>query len=232
MGIFDNYFGKWIKVVDSSCFLTIEDFNYNTGVIEGTTDNHCSKCVAVNQCWFKDENNKKPEPLLQTGIIILDEIISGFIPGLYHYNCHCKEIPISNPNENDIQLIISEGKINWLFLDKGEWVNSMGYYNDDYFIQILEKEIKKSYCMGKYQKVKHTNFGFQINIFVNIKGENEKITIQVVGNGPLGTMVVCGNSKGEVKGYVNNPLAEAQLNEKMNKSPFLSEKVHIFVQNI
>lgn len=47
-----------------------------------------------------------------------------------------------------------------------------------------------------------------------LKNENEKITVQVMGDGPLGTMVVCANCKGEVKGYVNNPLAEAPLNEK------------------
>lgn len=46
------------------------------------------------------------------------------------------------------------------------------------------------------------------------KGENDKITIQILGDGPLGAIVVSSNSKGEVKGYVNNPLAEADLNSK------------------
>ena len=61
MGIFDNYFGKWIKVLDYQNNITIENYGYDTGIIEGTTKNHCVKCVAVNQCWFKDEINKKTD---------------------------------------------------------------------------------------------------------------------------------------------------------------------------
>ena len=91
MGIFDNYFGKWIKVLDYQNNITIENYGYDTGIIEGNTKNHCVKCVAVNQCWFKDEINKKPETLLQTGINILDDIIEGLVPGLYHYRCHLKK---------------------------------------------------------------------------------------------------------------------------------------------
>lgn len=41
------------------------------------------------------------------------------------------------------------------------------------------------------------------------KGENEKITIQILGDGPLKSIVVNANSKLEVKGYVGNPMAEA-----------------------
>ena len=37
-----------------------------------------------------------------------------------------------------------------------------------------------------------------------LKGE-EKLTIQVKGNGPLGQIVVDANAYGEVRGYVNNP---------------------------
>lgn len=46
------------------------------------------------------------------------------------------------------------------------------------------------------------------------KGENDKITIQILGDGPLGSIVVSANSNGNVKGYVANPLAEADLNDK------------------
>ena len=49
MSIFDNYFGKWIKVLDYQNNITIENYGYDTGIIEGTTKNHCVKCVAVNQ---------------------------------------------------------------------------------------------------------------------------------------------------------------------------------------
>ena len=47
-----------------------------------------------------------------------------------------------------------------------------------------------------------------------LKGENEKVTIQIIGDGPLKSILVSANSKGQVKGYVGNPLAEADLNEQ------------------
>ena len=66
MGILDSYkdlintsFSKWIKVEDKQSKWTIEDFPYNTGVDEDITKPHCWKCVTVNKCWFKNEENKK-----------------------------------------------------------------------------------------------------------------------------------------------------------------------------
>ena len=59
MSVFDNILGNWIQVVDNQNNITIEDYGYDTGVIEGTTKNHCVKCVAVNKCCFKNEENKK-----------------------------------------------------------------------------------------------------------------------------------------------------------------------------
>lgn len=44
-----------------------------------------------------------------------------------------------------------------------------------------------------------------------LKG-NEKLTLQVKGDGPLGQIVVDANAKGEVRGYVNNPEVELPLN--------------------
>ena len=62
MSVFVNILGNWIQVVDNQNNITIEDYGYDTGVIEGTTKNHCVKCVAVNKCCFKNEENKKPKP--------------------------------------------------------------------------------------------------------------------------------------------------------------------------
>lgn len=45
-----------------------------------------------------------------------------------------------------------------------------------------------------------------------LKEEEGKITIQVLGNGPLGKILVTVNQNCEVKGCVDNPLAEAPLN--------------------
>lgn len=51
-----------------------------------------------------------------------------------------------------------------------------------------------------------------------LKGENEKITIQILGDGPIGSILVVANNKAEVKGYVSNSMAEADLlpNGKLN----------------
>ena len=51
-----------------------------------------------------------------------------------------------------------------------------------------------------------------------LKGENEKITIQIIGDGPIGSILVVANNKAEVKGYVSNSMAEADLlpNGKLN----------------
>ena len=55
------YFSDWISVDDNKSKWTIEDFPYSTGVDENVTYPHCWRCVTVNQCWFKNEEGKKPE---------------------------------------------------------------------------------------------------------------------------------------------------------------------------
>ena len=46
-----------------------------------------------------------------------------------------------------------------------------------------------------------------------LKGE-EKITIKIEGNGPIGPMVIDSNAKGEVRGFVTNPHVHFDLNEQ------------------
>lgn len=46
-----------------------------------------------------------------------------------------------------------------------------------------------------------------------LKG-NEKLTLQVRGNGPLGKIIVDANAKGEVRGYVDRPHTHLPLNEE------------------
>lgn len=46
-----------------------------------------------------------------------------------------------------------------------------------------------------------------------MKNEKDKLTLMVKADGPLGNIVVCGNSKGEVKGYVHNPVADIPLTD-------------------
>ena len=52
------------------------------------------------------------------------------------------------------------------------------------------------------------------------KGEKDKLTLQIIGDGPLGSMLVVADSVGNVKGYVSKPLAEAEKkdNGKLNVS--------------
>jgi len=45
-----------------------------------------------------------------------------------------------------------------------------------------------------------------------LKGE-DKITVKVEGNGPIGAIIVDSNSKGEVRGYVSKPQTHFDLNE-------------------
>ncbi len=77
MGIFDNILGNWIQIIDEKNYLTIESYKYEAGVIEGTTGNHCVKCVAVNRCWFKNEAGKKPERFITAKINVVDGLLKG-----------------------------------------------------------------------------------------------------------------------------------------------------------
>jgi molecular chaperone Hsp33 len=46
---------------------------------------------------------------------------------------------------------------------------------------------------------------------VNMKNENDKLTVQIKGNGPLGGMVIISNNFPKLKGYVNNPIVDLPL---------------------
>lgn len=46
-----------------------------------------------------------------------------------------------------------------------------------------------------------------------MKGEKNKLTIQMKGNGPLGTMLATANNYPIVKGYVANPIVDLPLND-------------------
>lgn len=47
-----------------------------------------------------------------------------------------------------------------------------------------------------------------------LKNENDTVTLQIRGDGPLGTLVAVTDSHSNVRGYVGNPFAERPLNEK------------------
>ena len=156
--------------------ITIENYGYDTGIIEGTTGNHCVKCIAVNYCCFKDEQGKKPDKFNMEPVKLIDIILKGFTMGLYHPNCHCVERPIDTPSIEDIKLIIPEGKIWWLFEDKFDLVNAWGYNIEDknLLMKEIEQAVKKSYISGNYNIRSITKYGVNATLFLEIRGINKK----------------------------------------------------------
>lgn len=177
MDVFDKIKNDWIQVVDDQNNITIENYGFNTGIIEGTTGNHCTKCVAVNGCWFKNETDKKPAPLTLSRIEILNNIFKGIMPGLYHPYCHCMEEPILTPTPDMIKLVIPNGKDDWLFLDKMNWLISMGYANEtkENIIALLNNLSKQAYAKGNYKLREHNKHGFKITLYLDFPGKNEKL---------------------------------------------------------
>lgn len=47
----------------------------------------------------------------------------------------------------------------------------------------------------------------------NMKNKQDKLTIQIKGNGELGSIVVLANNIPKLKGYVGNPLIDMPLNK-------------------
>lgn len=182
MGILDEYknlitasFSKWIKVEDKKSSWTIEDFSYIGGVDEDLTNPHYWECVTVNKCWFKNEENKKPQKF-NYKLFSYSELMKIF-RGLYHPHCHCEESAINVPKSEEIKILIDKGKINYFFKDKSGLFYSMGYKDRDKneFIEILKKLIVDAYRKGNYYKEKHTKAGYQINLNITIQGKNEKL---------------------------------------------------------
>lgn len=48
---------------------------------------------------------------------------------------------------------------------------------------------------------------------INMKNKDDKLTIQIKGNGPIGSIVVVSNNIPKLKGYVQNPLVDVPLKE-------------------
>lgn len=167
-----NWSYDWIKVVDALNNVVIDDCNYENGIQGPITQKHCVKCIAANQCWFANEKNKKPEAMEYSIEQILNDSKNRI--GLYHYNCHCKEIAIPAPRESDIQLICPEGKEDWLFKDKSEWIRALGHEPDEKFLDYLKNKVIENYCLGQYVIFRIDNHGVAINIFVDIEGRGEK----------------------------------------------------------
>ena len=101
----ESLFADWIKIDDNKSQYTIEDFPYKEGVPD-KVENHCWKCVTVNQCLFANQVNKKPEEFNYDSYSYKQ--ISNDIRGLYHPHCHCRKVEISVPSLDNIELITLE----------------------------------------------------------------------------------------------------------------------------
>lgn len=64
-----------------------------------------------------------------------------------------------------------------------------------------------------------------------MKNENDKVTVIIKGGGPIGTILVTSDSKGNVKGYVTNPNVEVENypNGKLNVSGAVGTQGHVKV---
>lgn len=73
-------------------------------------------------------------------------------------------------------MIFLQGKVDNFFKKKLKWFYKWGYENKDQkeFISLIKQLSIEGYRYGNYEKEKHTQFGYQINIFVHIPGKNEK----------------------------------------------------------
>lgn len=163
---------EWIQVCDPNNGLTIEDFK-DIGVDESKTNGHCWKCVTVNRCWFKNEENKKPKHF-DYSLYSLSKI-PLIKRGLYHPNCHDKEKSINVPKLSQIKVLELRKNFNDFFKRKKNILYSIGYtYKDEKeIIDFIENEVKNKYRFGDYYIYKHWQHGFQINIIITIKGKNE-----------------------------------------------------------
>ena len=177
--------GNWIQIVDDKNEITVADYDYSTGIIEGTTDNHCVPCVSFNRCWFKNEKGKKPDinALIMAGII---RQIDTNDDTLFHKWCHCKEVPLPPLSTKDIDIIVPNGKFDYMFEAKSGWIKAMGYDPSDRnkFIDELKKKTKEGYINGDYTIQGYTKYGVKIRVVARIDGahEDRKTDYKVIGS--------------------------------------------------
>ena len=65
----------------------------------------------------------------------------------------------------------------------------------------------------------------------NMKGEEDSLTLQVKGNGPIGNITVTADTKGRIRGYVSNPTIDLPLKEngKLDVGSAVGKDGYIYV---
>lgn len=132
-------FSDWIQVVDPRSNWTLDNVIIikNVGVDPKQVNPHCIKCVVVNQCWFKNENGKKPEPFGYENYssVVLSKLKD--IMGLYHPKCHCKEIAINPPTEHNLRVVVDDEK--YLLMHS---IANLGLLTHEAILKKMEKFLK------------------------------------------------------------------------------------------
>ena len=186
MAMFDDFldkilsnFSEWIQVKDAKSNWTLDNApkTQNEGVDTEVVKSHCVKCVVVNYCWFKNEKSKKPEHFdYSTFSDKALEKLKG-IEGLYHPNCHCKEIAIPNPTEKTISIIVDDRKIDDFYRRKNGLAVAWGYsfLEKNIFKKEFINSVLNEYLNGNYSIFKYDEHGIQITIIATVPGINYKL---------------------------------------------------------
>jgi len=180
MSVFDDIiekvtasFSDWVKINDPKSKWTIEDFPYDTGVDENLTRPHCWRCVTVNQCWFVDKQDKRPQEFDYSKYSLVD--IPLVKRGLYHPNCHDQKIKITTPKESQVKFIVPPRKDEWMIKDKGHLLKQMGYKETEFIdaINIIKNLTAEEFVKGNYIFRAHDKTGFKIGFILNFPGKHE-----------------------------------------------------------
>lgn len=165
-------FTSWFQVVDYNNTNTIEDFSFRDGVPKEGVAGHCQKCITINKCYFKDEKNKKPEEFDYSNRLVLP-----MFRGLYHPFCECIKLGQSHIQEKDIEIILTNDKMDYLYKDKQGLIEAWGYKEEDKeeLKQIIINQAKSCYAKGNYLIRLHDKYGVHITVFLEIPGKRTKL---------------------------------------------------------
>ena len=86
------------------------------------------------------------------------------------------------------------------------------------FCAVTTNTVNEAYKMHKTSPVATAALGRLLTasamMGAMLKSENETITLQLVGDGPIGRVLAVSDSNSNVKGYVTNPLVDLPKNSK------------------
>lgn len=102
--------------------------------------------------------------------------------------------------------------------EKRDSCNKYLVYNDSVRVFLIDATnmVKKAVTTHNLSNVAAAALGRTMMastmISCMLKEKENRLTVQIKGDGPLGRIVVCGNNELKIKGYVDNPEVELELN--------------------